>query len=33
MLRARLAGDLSGGTARIAEEHAHGLELSVEIAP
>jgi NADH-quinone oxidoreductase subunit G len=31
-LRARLAEDLSEGAARIADEHAHGLELRVEIS-
>jgi NADH-quinone oxidoreductase subunit G len=31
-LRARLAKDLSEGAARIADEHAHGLELRVEIS-
>jgi predicted molibdopterin-dependent oxidoreductase YjgC len=30
-LRARLAEDLTGGAARIAQEHAEGLELRVEI--
>jgi anaerobic selenocysteine-containing dehydrogenase len=32
-LRARLAEDLSAGLARIAEDHAQGLEGRVEVAP
>jgi anaerobic selenocysteine-containing dehydrogenase len=32
-LRARLAEDLSEGTARVAEGHAEGLEQRVEIVP